>query len=170
MVNKNLWESETKHWHYIFEREITAFNNHSCYLCHVLRGNVLPSTFLLPPLDLCLKRKPCDHICTNLKGGGYACSCYPCYTPSGGKCNLLQCKINGNCYPFSYVNSGNSCQVRNMCSPSNCNLVYHIIIIIKTIWLLDELMFFGQYLPKWHSSIDRTCDTHVNLHNWKRAL
>ena len=118
MVNKNLWESETKHWHYIFEREITAFNNHSCYLCHVLRGNVLPSTFLLPPLDLCLKRKPCDHICTNLKGGGYACSCYPCYTPLGGKCNLLQCKINSNFYPFSYVNPGNSCHVRNMCSPS----------------------------------------------------
>ena len=39
MVNNRLWESETKHCHHTFEREVTAFNNDSCYLCHVLRGN-----------------------------------------------------------------------------------------------------------------------------------
>ena len=27
MVNTKLWESETKHCHYTFEREVTAFNN-----------------------------------------------------------------------------------------------------------------------------------------------
>ena len=36
MVNKRLWESETKHCHYTFERKVTAFNNYGCYLCHVL--------------------------------------------------------------------------------------------------------------------------------------
>ena len=84
--------------------------------CHEV--TFLSSTFLSTPLDLCLKLKPCDHNCTNVKGGGYTCSCYPCYTPSGGKCNLLQCKVNGNCYPYNYVNPGNSCQVRNMCISS----------------------------------------------------
>ena len=40
MVNKKLWESVTKHCHYTFEREVTAFNNYGCYLCYVLCGNV----------------------------------------------------------------------------------------------------------------------------------
>ena len=39
MVNKKLWESETKHCHYTFEKEVTAFTNYNCNLCHVLRGN-----------------------------------------------------------------------------------------------------------------------------------
>ncbi|CAB4002573.1 Hypothetical predicted protein [Paramuricea clavata] len=42
--------------------------------------------------------------------GSYTCSCVPCYTKYGTRCQLRQCRISGTCYSYGRVNPWNQCQ------------------------------------------------------------